>query len=37
MARTEQFTSVRLAQHAEPGQIVDVTIAGHDCKHLLAA
>src|SRR5207237_2390496 len=37
MARTEQFTPVRLAAHTEPGQIVDVTIAGHDRKHLIAA
>ena len=37
MARTEQFTPVRLAGHAEPGQIVDVTIAGHDGQRLLAA
>jgi len=37
MARTEQFTPVRLAAHAEPGKLVDVTIAGHDGKHLLAA
>ena len=36
-ARTEQFTPVRLAVHAEPGQRLDVTIAGHDGKHLLAA
>jgi threonylcarbamoyladenosine tRNA methylthiotransferase MtaB len=37
MARTEQFTPVRLATHAEPGTLIDVTIAGHDGKHLLAA
>jgi threonylcarbamoyladenosine tRNA methylthiotransferase MtaB len=37
MARTEQFTPVRLAARAEPGQIVDVTIAGHDGQCLLAA
>jgi threonylcarbamoyladenosine tRNA methylthiotransferase MtaB len=37
MARTEQFTPVRLAAHAEPGTLVDVTIAGHDGLHLLAA
>jgi threonylcarbamoyladenosine tRNA methylthiotransferase MtaB len=35
--RTEQFTPVRLSAHAEPGHIVDVTIAAHDGKHLLAA
>src|SRR5947199_4263570 len=32
MARTEQFTPVRLAAHAEPGTLIDVTIAGHDGK-----
>ena len=37
MARTEQFTPVRLAAHAEPGAMIDVTIAGHDGRHLLAA
>jgi threonylcarbamoyladenosine tRNA methylthiotransferase MtaB len=37
VARTEQFTPVRLAASAEPGQIFDVTIAGHDGLHLLAA
>jgi threonylcarbamoyladenosine tRNA methylthiotransferase MtaB len=37
MARTEQFTPVRLAAHAEPGEILDVTIANHDGRHLLAA
>ncbi len=37
LGRTEQFTPVRLAAPREPGEIVDVTIAGHDGKHLLAA
>ena len=37
IGRTEQFTPVRLSAHAEPGHIVDVTIAAHDGKHLLAA
>jgi threonylcarbamoyladenosine tRNA methylthiotransferase MtaB len=37
MARTEPFTPVRLAAHAEPGTLVDVMIAGHDGRHLLAA
>jgi len=37
MGRTEQFTPVRLAARAEPGQIVDVTIAGHDERQLIAA
>jgi threonylcarbamoyladenosine tRNA methylthiotransferase MtaB len=37
VGRTEQFTPVRLSAHAEPGQIVDVTIAAHDGQRLLAA
>ena len=36
IGRTEQFTPVRLAAHAEPGTLIDVTIAGHDGKHLIA-
>jgi threonylcarbamoyladenosine tRNA methylthiotransferase MtaB len=35
--RTGQFTQVRLARAAEPGTIVEVTIAGHDGKQLIAA
>jgi len=35
--RTEHFTQVRLASPAEPGAIMDVTIAGHDGKQLIAA
>ena len=35
--RTEQFTQVRLAAPAEPGAIVELKIAGHDGKRLLAA
>jgi threonylcarbamoyladenosine tRNA methylthiotransferase MtaB len=35
-ARTEQFTRVRLAGATEPGAILDVTIAGHDGRQLLA-
>jgi threonylcarbamoyladenosine tRNA methylthiotransferase MtaB len=35
--RIEQFTLVRLASPAEPGGIVEVKIAGHDGKQLLAA
>jgi threonylcarbamoyladenosine tRNA methylthiotransferase MtaB len=34
--RTEQFTSVRLAQPAEPGAILDFTISGHDGQRLIA-
>ena len=37
LARTEQFTPVLLAAPAEPGTIVEATIAAHDGKHLLAA
>ena len=37
LARTEQFTPVRLAMPVEPGVIVDVAVAGHDGRHLLAA
>ena len=37
MARTEQFTPVRLAAPVEPGAIIDVSIAAHDGKHLIAA
>jgi threonylcarbamoyladenosine tRNA methylthiotransferase MtaB len=35
--RTEQFTAVRLAAAAEPGTIVEVAIAGHEDRRLLAA
>jgi threonylcarbamoyladenosine tRNA methylthiotransferase MtaB len=35
--RTEQFTQVRLASPAEPGAIVELKIAGHDGRQLLAA
>jgi len=35
--RTAQFTKVKLAQPASPGQIVDVKIAAHDGRKLLAA
>ena len=37
VGRTEQFTPVRLAAHAEPGAMIDVSIAAHDGKHLIAA
>jgi len=37
IARTEQFTPVRLAAPAEPGVILDVAVAGHDGRQLLAA
>ncbi|MGH6770451.1 MAG: tRNA (N(6)-L-threonylcarbamoyladenosine(37)-C(2))-methylthiotransferase MtaB [Xanthobacteraceae bacterium] len=35
--RTEQFTQVRVAAAGEAGAIVDVAIAGHDGRQLLAA
>jgi threonylcarbamoyladenosine tRNA methylthiotransferase MtaB len=35
--RTEQFTKVRLAGPVAPGTILDLTIAGHDGRQLLAA
>ena len=37
IGRTEPFTKVRLAGAAVPGTIIDVTIAGHDGRQLLAA
>jgi threonylcarbamoyladenosine tRNA methylthiotransferase MtaB len=37
LGRTAQFTKVKLAQPASPGQIVDVKIAAHDGRQLLAA
>jgi threonylcarbamoyladenosine tRNA methylthiotransferase MtaB len=35
--RTEQFTKVRLATPAAPGQIVDLKLTAHDGRQLLAA
>jgi threonylcarbamoyladenosine tRNA methylthiotransferase MtaB len=37
MGRTEYFTPVRLKAAAEAGTILDVRMAGHDCRSLLAA
>jgi threonylcarbamoyladenosine tRNA methylthiotransferase MtaB len=37
LGRTEHFTQVRLAAPVEPGVIVDLTVAGHDGRQLLAA
>ncbi|MGH6673394.1 MAG: tRNA (N(6)-L-threonylcarbamoyladenosine(37)-C(2))-methylthiotransferase MtaB [Xanthobacteraceae bacterium] len=37
MGRTGQFIKVKLAQTGSPGQIVDVKIAAHDGRQLLAA
>ncbi len=35
--RTEQFTRVRLTRPAEPGQIIELKMAAHDGRQLLAA
>jgi len=37
VGRTEQFTPVRLAMKGEAGTILDLTIAAHDGRQLLAA
>jgi threonylcarbamoyladenosine tRNA methylthiotransferase MtaB len=37
IGRTEQFTPVRLAAPIEPGVFLDLTVAGHDGRQLLAA
>jgi threonylcarbamoyladenosine tRNA methylthiotransferase MtaB len=37
IGRTEQFTPVRLASAAEPGAILDLTMAAHDGRQLLTA
>jgi len=37
VARTEQFTPVRLAGASEPGTMLDVMVAGHDGRRLIAA
>jgi threonylcarbamoyladenosine tRNA methylthiotransferase MtaB len=37
IGRTEQFTPVRLTMPVEPGVLLDVMIAGHDGRRLLAA
>jgi threonylcarbamoyladenosine tRNA methylthiotransferase MtaB len=37
LGRTEGFTPVRFEQPVRPGEIRDVTIAGHDGRELLAA
>jgi threonylcarbamoyladenosine tRNA methylthiotransferase MtaB len=37
IARTPQFTPVRLQAAVEPGVIFDVAVTGHDGRHLLAA
>ena len=37
LGRTEQFTPVRLAAPVAPGEILDLAIADHDGRHLLAA
>jgi len=35
--RTEQFTKVKFSAPAEPGNLIDVQIAAHDGRQLLAA
>jgi threonylcarbamoyladenosine tRNA methylthiotransferase MtaB len=37
VGRTEHFTPVRLHAPAQPGALVDVTLAGHDGRQMLAA
>jgi threonylcarbamoyladenosine tRNA methylthiotransferase MtaB len=37
VGRTEHFTQVRLKAPVEPGTILDLTVAGHDGRQLLAA
>ena len=37
IARTEQFTPVRLKAPVDPGVMLDIDIAGHDGRQLLAA
>ena len=37
LGRTEQFLAVRLATPVMPGEILDLTIADHDGRQLLAA
>ena len=37
LGRTEQFTPVRLSATVARGLMLDVAIAGHDGRHLLAA
>ena len=37
LARTEQFVAVRLAVPTEPGVILDVAVAAHDGRQLIAA
>jgi threonylcarbamoyladenosine tRNA methylthiotransferase MtaB len=37
VGRTEHFTQVRLNAPVEPGTILDLTVAGHDGRQLLAA
>jgi threonylcarbamoyladenosine tRNA methylthiotransferase MtaB len=37
IGRTEQFTPVRFSMPVEPGKILDLTMASHDGRQLLAA
>jgi threonylcarbamoyladenosine tRNA methylthiotransferase MtaB len=37
VGRTEQFVPVKLTSSCAPGELLDVEIAGHDGRHLIAA
>jgi threonylcarbamoyladenosine tRNA methylthiotransferase MtaB len=37
IGRTEQFTAVRLAAAVEPSRLLDLTMAGHNGRQLIAA
>jgi threonylcarbamoyladenosine tRNA methylthiotransferase MtaB len=37
LARTEQFTPVKLGTSCVPGALLEVAIAGHDGRQLIAA
>ncbi len=37
IGHTEQFAAVRFASQPAPGRIIDVRMAGHDGRHLIAA
>jgi threonylcarbamoyladenosine tRNA methylthiotransferase MtaB len=37
LGRTEHFTQVRLPAPVEPGVIVELAMAAHDGRHLIAA
>ena len=37
LGHTEQFAAVRFPARPVPGRIIDVRMAGHDGRHLIAA